>query len=215
LFVAAGLVLALAGAAQAQTTFAQSPVSQLDVTGVIGWMNGRSDVDQYDGWYNRSVYGGGGVGWYWTDNLKTEIDGGVSSPAERNLYRTVVVANRYTSSESRYTYSTRRFSVGQQYQFRRNAWFHPFLAAGLDMTWEKTEREDQSVTVYDSTTRLSQTIIPATVYPASTDLLARPFGTLGFKAYMSQRSFFRMDLKFVVKDGVEEVLLRFGLGTDF
>jgi hypothetical protein len=32
---------------------------------------------------------------------------------------------------------------------------------------------------------------------------------------MSPRSFFRMDMRFILKDGVDELLMRFGFGVDF
>ena len=43
----------------------------------------------------------------------------------------------------------------------------------------------------------------------------RPFVATGFKAYMTQRAFFRSDVRVGVRDGVDEVLLRFGFGVDF
>jgi hypothetical protein len=42
-----------------------------------------------------------------------------------------------------------------------------------------------------------------------------PFAATGFKAYLAQRAFFRSDLRFAFRDGLEDVLLRFGFGVDF
>ena len=47
---------------------------------MIGWQNLHKDQpaeQRYsDDWINGIFYGGGGAGWYWTDNLKTQVDFG-------------------------------------------------------------------------------------------------------------------------------------------
>ena len=82
------------------------------------------------------------------------------------------------------------------------------------MTWERTERED-GPSFFNDPRLQRQEILPAEVHPPRTELLARPFAAFGFKAYMTPRSFFRSDLKLVVRNGVDEALLRFGFGMDF
>jgi hypothetical protein len=55
----------------------------------------------------------------------------------------------------------------------------------------------------------------------STDLVdtiavrTRPFVTTGFKAYVSDRAFFRGDVKLDVGSRVEQVVWRAGVGVDF
>jgi hypothetical protein len=45
---------------------------------------------------------------------------------------------------------------------------------------------------------------------------ARPFATLGFKAYASERVFFRMDVRVSASgDRVESTVWRGGMGVDF
>jgi len=61
----------------------------------------------------------------------------------------------------------------------------------------------------------ARTGAPPERFPKRTEVHARPFAGLGFKAYMSPRSYFRTDLKFVIDGGVEEVMMRFGIGVDF
>ena len=48
-----------------------------------------------------------------------------------------------------------------------------------------------------------------------TDIFVSLFVSAGFTAYLTQRGFFRSDLKVTLRDGVDEVLLRFGFGVDF
>ena len=205
------LLLGLAAQAAAQPP---SPVSRADVSGAIAWLNvNKAEFDAYDNWVNRAVYGGAAFGWYWTDHLKTEVDGGVSSKVDRDVYSVALFNGRQTVTESTFQFRTARIAVGQNYQFFRNVWFHPYVGAGVDLTWETIDRQDESVLVFvppqSSIVREPQT------HPRTTDLVTRPFAAVGFKSYLTQRSFFRTDLKLVFKGGVDEVLLGFGFGVDF
>jgi outer membrane protein W len=210
------LWLAIAPGASAQVQQPGNPVARMDVTGVLAWFNAdKADLDEYDNWYNRAIYGGAALGWYWTDNLKTEVDVGVTSRADRDVYSVVVVDGRQISRESTFHFSTRRVTLGQQYQLYRNVWFHPHVAAGLDLTWEKTDREDDVLFIFDPVARQTLPASDEQDFPTRTDFHARPYLGLGFKAYMTQRAFFRSDLRLVFRNGVDEVLLRFGFGADF
>ena len=206
--IAAVAVLAVATVAEAQAV--PGPVSQGDVSGTVGWLNAnKTELDNFAGsndWYNRSLYGGAGLGWYWTDHWKTEIETGFSSTAEIRVYAPAVIDGRTASLSSTYALLTRRVTVGQQYQFLRNAWVHPFAGAGLDLTWEQTDRRDDVYWAYP---------IRTTTHPRQTELLTRPFAMFGAKAYFTPRAFVRTDLKLVFDKGIDEVLVRFGLGVDF
>jgi hypothetical protein len=200
----------LAGAPAARAQGAAAPVSRADLSFSVGWFNAeKSELGSYRGrndWYNRSLYGGAGFGWYWTDHLKIEIDGGVTTGADLFVYTPTVIEGRQATLYSTYTIGTRRFAISQQYQFYRNVWFHPFVSGGLDLTWERTRREDE---IY--------LFPPFRVQPfdTRTEFLARPFAAVGFKAYFTPRAFFRTDMKLTFDKGVDEALLRFGLGVDF
>lgn len=201
-------LLALGVDARAQDL--SGPISRADLSATIGWLNAeQSEVDtsrEGNEWYNRSVYGGVGLGWYWTDHWRTDIEGGASSSADLWAYTTRVIDGRGVSVSTRYTFSTKRLAVGQQYQFYRNTWVHPFLGAGLDLTWERMSRSDEIVWPQPSMTA---------THPTKTELLVRPFATVGLKAYFSQRGFVRTDVKCVLDKGIDEALLRFGFGVDF
>jgi outer membrane protein with beta-barrel domain len=206
--IAAVALLAVAPVAWAQG--AGGPVSRADVSGTLGWLNAnKTELDGFSGsndWYNRSLYGGAGLGWYWTDHWKTQIEGGLSSSAELRVYSQALIDGRTASLSSNYTFVTRRLAIGQQYQFFRNQWVHPFAGVGLDLTWEQTDRTDE---IYWSLP------VRTTAYPRRTELLTRPFATFGVKAYITPRAFVRTDMKLVFDKGVDEALLRFGIGVDF
>jgi hypothetical protein len=206
--IGAVVLLGVATAARAQGV--AGPVFRADASASLGWFNAdKSELDSNRGWndwYNRSLYVGAGLGWYWTDHWKTEIEGGVSSAADLLVYTPAAIDGRQDTFYSTYTFSTRRLAIGQQYQFYRNVWFHPFVSAGLDLTWERTDRVDE---IY------SPQPVRARTFPTRTELLTRPYATAGFKAYFTTQAFFRTDMKFSFHTGVDEVLVRFGVGADF
>jgi hypothetical protein len=218
LATAAAVSALLVAASVSAQTVRPEPVARADVLGAFGWLNvNRADLQPYDDWGNDWVNEialiGGGFGWYWTDHLKTEIDGGVSSAATQYGPSVILVAGRPQYGYSRYTFSSRQLAISQQYQFFRNVWFHPHLSVGVDLTWEKTSREDEAVYAYDPNTR--QPVAERRTFPTDTDLRALPFAEAGFKAYMTERSFFRTDMRLSFSGGIERVLFRFGFGADF
>jgi hypothetical protein len=213
IFTAALSLAPLAGA-DAQTPPPQATRS--DLTGTVAWFNAdKGEFVEYNDWYNSSVYGGGSFGWYWTDHLKSEIDFGASSKAERDVYRLERIDGNQATVESVFGFSTRRIAIAQHYQFFRNVWFHPFVAGGLDLTWETIEERQEAISVFDPIARQTRFIREEVVHPTRTEQHTRPFITFGFKGYVSPRTFFRSDMKFVVRNGVDEVLVRFGMGVDF
>jgi opacity protein-like surface antigen len=208
--------IAGSGAAAAQT--AENPGAiRGDVHFVVGWQNIRQEQpqDHYNDWINGIFYGGAGAGWHWTENLKTQVDVGAGTRGHQYNYRQITI-NGLPASES---FQTRlqqtSVAVSQQYQFFRNQWFHPRLGVGVDFARQSTIREYSPVFTYDSVNRISRQVSPARTEGPDHEMVARPFGELGFKAYMSRRSFFSTDARIMVRGGIDEVLFRFGFGVDF
>ncbi len=207
-----GCCVFAAAEAESQT----APVARADAAGFLGWLNAaQPDLDDYDHWYHRSLFAGGSAGWYWTDHLKTEIDAGITTEAQLNAAPTIVVDNRILWRFSRYRFSTRRLGVSQQFQAFRNAWFHPHAGAGIDLNWETTSRTDDPVFAYDLLTGQQRLISDARTLPPRTNLHVRPFAAFGFKGYLTERAFFRTDVRLVFDHRVREVVVRFGFGGDF
>jgi outer membrane protein W len=205
--------MAVAGLLSAAPAMAQPPakLTNADAVGFIGWFNAdKSELtqEQYaNDWYNRSLYAGAAAGWYWTDHLKTEVDVGITSRARLSVYNVDFPGNSPVSRNSTYRFGTSRVAVGQHYQFLRNAWVHPFIGAGVDVTWEQTDRTDELYPV--------QIAPREVVYPRQSDVRTRPFVTAGIKGYFAERAFIRTDLKLVFDRSVDEALFRFGIGVDF
>jgi hypothetical protein len=209
------LVLALL--AQAQVPSPPAPVMRGDAHVALGWQNLH---DQQPGnelnsnrWLNDILYGGAGLGWYWTDHWKTQAEFGAGTHGESYRYRQFVIDGNQAYESSRIRTQQASVSVGQQYQFFRNQWFHPHVGGGLDLARRSIVTEYQPIPVYDSALKTYRTT------PAHTgfghDVVARPFAETGFKAYMSRRAFFTSDARLLFRSGVDEVLFRFGFGFDF
>lgn len=202
--------------ALAQDAGGANPLMRGDATATLGWLNVRKRApESYDDWANRILDASGGAGWYWTDHLKTGIDAGVTTSTERYVIRPVIVDGHPTYAPSRLTFSRRHIAVAQEYQFFRNQWFHPHVGAGADVVWERSREEQQPLFVYDTRTGQPARPQPAITIGPETRAFVRPFLQTGFKAYITPRAFFRTDLRVGFRNGVEDALLRFGLGVDF
>ena len=110
--------------------------------------------------------------------------------------------------------SRRNVGVSQQYQFFRNAWFHPHLAAGVHLAWERRTDHTQPIFGYNPVTGTSGQEAPRSFAP-ETKFVVRPFVGAGFKAYMTRQAFFRSDLRIGFRSGIDEARLQFGFGADF
>ena len=217
--IAIGGLLLVSGTSAAQ---AEVPATQprADFHAVIGWQNLRQDrgddtFETFNNWSNGIFYGGAGAGWYWTDHVKTQVDFGAGTLGRHYRYRPLTINGVQTGTSSRVAVRQSSVALSQQYQFFRNQWFHPHVGAGLDIARETRREEFQPVFVFDQVTRTTRQVSPARVDGPSRDTIVRPFGELGFKAYMTRRAFFTGDTRLMFRGGIDEVLFRLGFGVDF
>ena len=219
--LAAGAWLICAGSATAQQPAEASPVtSRADFHAVIGWQNlrqssGDDRYGSYNNWANGIFYGGAGAGWHWTENHKTQIDYGAGTRGEHYRYRLVSINGAQGSEIARIRVQQQSVAISQQYQFYRNQWFHPRVGIGLDLARESLKQQFEPLTVYDPVLRGTRLIAPARTEGPTHRAIVRPFGEVGFKAYMTPRSSFTSDMRLMVRGGIDEVLFRLGFGIDF
>jgi hypothetical protein len=181
----------------------------------VAWQFADVDSDgPYANDWHSSLFGGLGAGWHWTPHWKTEIDFGASD--EDTVYRTTsIVINGQTAFQPSWLrYSRRTLGVSQQYQFYENAWFHPHLAAGVNLTWEeRTETFDRSV--FYGPGPFYGPVPEARTEGPTTEFTLRPFVAAGAKIYVAERAFIRTDIRFAIRNGFDETLTRLGFGFDF
>jgi|SRR5215204_697900 len=213
LLLAAGVVAATSTPLLAQS----APPQRADIHVVSGWQNlHRAQPQQsYNDWMNGIFYGGAGAGWYWSDHLKTQIDFGAGTRGRQYRYETIVVNGNLGYQSSRLSISQQSLALGQQFQFFRNAWFHPYVGAGVDLAHETIKTELESSSVYDPVTRTYRPIVPSSVGEPESRFVARPFVETGLKGYVTRRAFFIADARLKFRSQVDEVLFRFGFGVDF
>jgi outer membrane protein with beta-barrel domain len=211
--MAIALVAAMAPAALAQSR----QVIRGDAAGTFGWLavtTRSSEPYHYHDWAH-SLFGAGSVGWHWTDNLKSEIDFGVGTEAHSYDTTQVTTAGRVSYVSTQSQFARRTLGLSQQYQFFHNTWFHPHLAAGANLSWERRTDEIGPIYAYDDVTRTTRLVELVRTEGPRTSFTVNPFVAVGFKAYLTERTFFRNDVRVAFHNGVSETVLRLGFGVDF
>jgi hypothetical protein len=210
--MAIALIAGTAATALAQTR----QVIRGDTAGTFGWLAARTGLSSNAGTdWGSSLFVAASGGWHWTDNLKSEIDIGAGTEAHGYETRPVTSNGRisYVPIESRF--ARRTLGISQQYQFFHNTWFHPHLAAGANFSWDRRTDEIGPIYAYDEVTRTTRLVELLRTEGPRTTFTIRPFVAVGYKAYLSQRAFFRNDLRVAFHGGVNETTLRLGFGFDF
>jgi hypothetical protein len=204
--LAIGLVLLVftPAAVRGQTT--AEPVSPVDVAVSTGWFAADRRVSgNCCALWSAGLFKGVSAGYYWTDHLKTET--AVASPGATEAYGTV--SERLTNGSFRYTserhrYEGTKFSVAEIYQFGHNSTFHPFVVAGLDV-----DRERDAIERYVSTSDAHFEDARTAV-----SVRTRAFAGAGFKAYFSERAFFRGEGRLAGGRAPNQMTWTAGVGVD-
>jgi len=209
-----------AGTAAAQTPETHASTQRADVHAVIGWQNLRlkpgSEAERYENnWANEILFGGAGAGWYWTDHHKTQVDFGAGTPARQYQYEPQSINGQFVSQVSRIRVTRPSFAISQQYQFFRNAWFHPHVGIGIDIARETRTETYEPILVFDNAGRITREIAPQRTEGPDHKVVVRPFAETGFKAYMTRRAFFTTDMRLMFHAGIDQALFRIGFGVDF
>jgi hypothetical protein len=215
--IVTALLTPTAAWAQAAAPESSATAPQFDATGYVAWFRGnRGDIggDTFRDWYTAGLLGAG-IGRYWTEHLKTEAEVAVTGRGNLVSFEDL----HGEPSVSRYvyrnhTYQVHTLSLVQSYQFRQNAWVHPFVGVGIDVDWERRTVEG-SVQVTDSRgeqPRFSSEPLPRDV---DTRVVGRAVAIAGFKAYVARYAFFRTDVRASLANGLDHVAWRFGFGWDF
>jgi hypothetical protein len=205
-------------AAQSASSDAAAALKHFDAAAYVAWFGGnRGGVggDTYRDWYS-TLLGSAGVGYYWTEHLKTEVELAVTG--RENLVssenqRLDTFATRYVYRD--HNYQVRTLSIVQSYQFLHNAWVHPFLGAGLDLDWEERTVDGRVQIIRSSPGGVAGFSSEPLPREARTLLIPRGVVVAGFKGYLVRHGFFRMDLRASLAKGLDQVAWRFGFGWDF
>lgn len=198
--------------ASAQTEPAILPAH--DVTVSIGWAGAEHTMYEASRWQG-SFLAGISAGRYWNDHLKTELEGNWNKPATRQVYETIERQGGYTYAVSDYRAADVRVALVQVYQFGRNEWVHPYVGLGADVVHRTAtiERLPQSRTIFVQN-RNTPVDIPA-AQDKTTSVFVQAVLKAGAKMYVGDKAFFNTELKFGLRDGIDHVVWKLGLGLDF
>ena len=209
----------LAAAQEASTvTLLPAPISRWDATAYATWLGEHRPhpAVQWDQWFNIAS-GGGIVGYYLTPHLKTEFDISTSTTGEIYSFEPIALPGSTTvlPLQRDHEFRVTTASAGVIGQFFENAWFHPFVGAGLELV---REREDiETLLPFGLPRDPRAPPIVQDFQPESIERYrARPYAATGFKAYVSERAFIRTDIRTSwSSDGLDALAWRGGVGFDF
>jgi hypothetical protein len=218
LALAVCLTASAAAAQEAAPVLTTAPASaaRWDVSGHITWLGERrpaDDIVEWDRWFGVAS-GGASAGYYWTPHLKTELDVSTSNEGEDYTFVQIAVPGQTAplfverDHETRFTTA----SAGLTGQFFENAWFHPFVSAGLELVREREHIE----TIPPPVPPRGPSLIPTPPSETRVRYRGRPYASVGFKVYVSERAFLRSDLRTSwSSDGLASLGWRSGVGVDF
>jgi hypothetical protein len=213
-------ILSFPAAALAQAS-APAPVkaaeeARFDAAGYVGWFRanrGGIGGQTFRDWFSTPRLSLG-IGHYWTEHLKTEAELAITGQGRLVSFEELESepdVSRYLYRDHTYRVST--LSLVQAWQFRRNAWVHPFLGAGIDIDWERRTVET-SLQVSDNRTEPVFTVVTLP-RETRTEVVPRAVAVAGLKAYLTRNAFFRTDVRASFRESVDQVAWRFGIGLDF
>ena len=217
LFIA--LAVASPAAAQQPSLVTLNPPNptRWDFATQVGWVgSNQSDIaPEWNSWYDTASIEVSG-GYYWTRHLKVELDLSTTAAAGVSVQERLLLSDGFPVFRPReHQFRSTSIGAGVTYQFFENAWFHPFVSAGVSAIHER-ERVGiaQPMTFFrDPQTRV---ILPAADTFERTTTNVRPFAAAGFKAYVTERAFIRSDMRVSASsDRAEFVVWRAGVGFDF
>jgi hypothetical protein len=191
------------------------PRNDVSVSTGLAGVQYRQTENIYDRWHG-SVFGGINVGHYWTDHHKTEVEAGWLSTAKSEGYEDITIGADRVFVRSDYLFKDLRLSLAQSVQFGRNAWIHPFVAAGVDLDYLRTteDRAPQISSIFVSGRENRSVAVPG-IRERDTSIRAVPFAKGGFKIYLSDRAFLVQEFKFGFANRFDHVLWKTGIGIDF
>ena len=213
--MAAALLPSVAGA---QVTLSPAEPTRWDTAVTIGWLGGnKSDIGPgWNDWYDAASVDAS-AGYFLTPHLKLDLGVGTGAAAAMTIVEPAPLPGDgfpyYRSREHRFRATS--MTGGASYQFFDNAWFHPFLGAGVAVIHERERAPFEAAhTIFrDPQTRVLLPPLPAI---DTTTTTVHPYGSVGFKAYASERVFVRTDLRITAStERARSAEWRAGVGVDF
>lgn len=215
--VVAALFCASAVSAQTLSLSPERP-PRWDTSVNVGWFGGSRALPSpaAPGWYDAAAIDGS-IGYYRTPNLKFEVDIGTTGRGSVHVFEVIEIPGlpygQYRGREHHVRSTS--LALGGTYQFFENRWFHPFVSGGAIVAHE-TEWAGGSEPFVAYRGPQDRVVLPPLPALSESSTHVRPFGDVGFKAYLSERAFFRTDLRVSASTRDRaSIVWRAGFGRDF
>jgi hypothetical protein len=211
------LTASIAGAQELTSNVTLSPatLTRWDVAAQVTWLGEHRPAESFQSgrWFGVAS-GGGSIGFYWTTHLKTEFDLFTSSEGEAYSGEFIPVPGLtsplFVQRDHEIRFTTASASLTSQ--FFENAWFHPFVSAGLELVREREHIE----TLLPPVPPRGPTVSAAAEEETRVRYSGRPCLATGFKVYLSDHAFIRTDIRSSwSSDGLAALGWRSGVGVDF
>ena len=207
------VMLGFAKTTPAQTTTPQPRFEAGFTGGVVEARPSAVNAPYYDDWYTNGRVAGS-VGYYWTRNLKTELEHAWSGKGSRFIQDSVRIGGVQYPTYFEEFHQLQQTSVRVVWQFLDNAWVHPYVSAGAVIdTWR---RHAQAPAQYQGSVN-NPVLVRAEITTARrTDMRGGVTLGGGAKFYMTRRAFFNAGgLVTYAKPETGTLNLVAGFGFDF
>lgn len=198
-------------------TLAPEVPARWEAAGLVGWVRGSQPlaVNRWDLWHDVASISGVAA-FYVTPHLKGEI--GLTSSREATVLGPITVPvsgqQQPLFRVEEHHLRTDTALMGVQYQFGEDQWIHPFVGAGLDVSWE---RDRIVLPPQFISSRGVVGTAPSGGPPRTTTAhTLRPVLSGGLKFYVNDRTFVRTDVQTAIgRDRLAYVTWRGGMGVEF
>lgn len=162
-----------------------------------------------------------GVGRYWTSHFKTDFGFAVHGPHDTFDVEIVPMVGLPNGAR---VFTDKRLdlttaSAAATYQFRENAYVHPYASAGIQVGWRRDHRFRDRRVYTEFLGPFPATAIRYTALPLDEHndiLMTRPFVAGGTKLYFSRRVFIRPEAVVLFgPSGVSAIDVHAGAGIDW
>jgi opacity protein-like surface antigen len=207
----------LFGAAANAIAQQPTPTPKWEASGSVGLVEARPGDNQagWDNWYAQGRYAAA-IGYYWTPHLKTELEYALSGEGARYVQEYVRVGG------TSYPYSFESFHRLQQtslrmtWQFRDNAWLHPYLSAGIVVDAERQTNYVPPQYLPPGSQSNEFLLRGSLLTPANTVKWRSGVAVGGgAKFYMSTHAFFNAAALATISKPASTISLIAGFGVDF
>ena len=214
------MLILTASSAAAQTSQPMPDMPRWDVNLNAGIFGHRpaDTVHSYDNWYNEGRYAAS-IGYYWTENLKTEFEFAHTGEGELHFEELARVPGS-GAPHSVYGQSFHRLqqtSLRMVWQFGDNTWVHPYVSGGYVLDADRQRRFSPLTYSYPGDPRTVPPIIVRPAINSGPDTAYRHGVSLGAgsKFYVAPQAYINTGVQWTYAQPAKTITFYSGFGFEF